>query len=79
MGHYLFLLATAKRPIDAVRLRGLRQLVTIGIDPSDDLPAPSSTSDASPNWSFPSGNISWRLLGRIKRKLTPAKKPARKK
>jgi len=32
MGHYLFLLATAKFPVCTERLLGMRQLVTIGAE-----------------------------------------------
>jgi hypothetical protein len=66
---YLFLLATRQMgPRERTRLRGWRQLITIGASvPSGgevpDVPSrPFEQAVVTPTWRFPDGNVSWHLV-----------------
>ncbi len=51
----LKLTTLALPPSSVVRVTGLRQLVTLGPKPM------SAAGSLSPDWSFPDGNIAWKL------------------
>lgn len=61
---YLFLLATRQMgPKERTRLRGWRQLVTIGGSVNADVPSrPIELAVTTPTFRFPDGNVSWHLV-----------------
>jgi hypothetical protein len=61
---YLFLLASRQLgPRETTRLRGWRQLVTIGAAVNSDVPSrPFEMAVTTPTWRFPDGNVSWHLV-----------------
>lgn len=61
MGHYLFLLATAKFPVDTERLTGMKQQVTIGTIGASAEGEPLPAAPESTTWRFSDGKIGWRI------------------
>lgn len=61
-GVYVYRWATFPT-LPPVVLRGLRQLVTIGVEQSLDAPPPAA---AGPSWHFSDGEVSWTVRRRRK-------------
>jgi hypothetical protein len=61
---YLFCLASRTLGNAKTTIRGIRQLLTIGVDRSgtDGQELPYELPVTSPSWRFPDGNVSWHLV-----------------